>query len=199
MLTRLLHLKRKEKTCEQTNKNCLGRQQKPQSTHWSVQGTQCVFRSVHEFVCLLEWFLFIAPLLYNASKHVLYLHRRWMLVVFKHVIRGYEKRTLKNFTKFMSGAHSSFSLGIVLEVMASSFTIHLTSKMVGKVKRGTPDSNINCSLVLGCDVNRVGEMEGEVLTRKTDGFRQKRVRRLLTHSSPRSTCNFLTGRYILTS
>ncbi|XP_049423363.1 uncharacterized protein LOC125883186 [Epinephelus fuscoguttatus] len=84
MLTLLLHLKRKEKTCEPTNKNCLGRQQKPQSAHWSVPP-------------------------YNASKHVPHLRRRWMLLVFKHVIRGYGKRELKNFQKFISGAHYIFS------------------------------------------------------------------------------------------
>lgn len=33
----------------------------------------------------------------------------------------------------------------------------------------------------------VGEMGGEVLTRKTDSFGQKRIRQLSTHSSPHSS------------
>ncbi len=74
---------------------------------------------------------------------------------------------------------------------AFSFNIHLKSKMVGGVgvKCGTLDSNLNCSLVSGCDVNQAGEMEGEVLTRKAECETEAP---LLTHSS-HSTCNFSTG------
>lgn len=55
-----------------------------------------------------------------------------MLLLFKHVIQGYEKEKLYNVHKFISRAHYSFSSGIALQVMAYSFTSHLTSKKVGK-------------------------------------------------------------------
>lgn len=116
MLTRLLHLKRKEHTRAQTNKNCLRRQENPHSPPGLYR--LCMFRYVEK--CGFAWMIPIhcsPPGISN--KHVLYLHRRWMLLVFKDVIWGYVEWKLKNFQKFVSRAHSSFSSG----------------EVVGKVKR----------------------------------------------------------------